>query len=212
MTAAPRTACIHCAGPMPIMHRADRKHCSRSCEAKAYRARRRAAAQAAADRRAAAIPAELRSRARWVRHTAKRPMTTAGRWASTTDPSTWSDHATAAASSTGDGIGFVLAAADGIVVVDLDHCVGPDGAVAPWALALLEVLPPTYTERGASGTGLHLWFRGSLAGRGRKVRRGEVAVEVYADRRLIVVGDRVDGTPLSLAALPDADSLVESLI
>ncbi len=132
-----------------------------------------------------------------------------GRFAAVSDPSSWSDYAAVAASRTGDGIGFVLTAGDGMVVVDLDHAV-EDGQVLPWAQTIVDQLPPTYMERGRSGTGLHLWFRGAVP-HGRRIRRGELAVEVYSDRRYIIVGDRVPGTPLSLAELPDAAGLIASL-
>lgn len=136
-------------------------------------------------------------------------MRTDGRFASVNDPSTWSDYAAVADSRTGDGIGFVLTAGDGIVVIDLDHAV-EDGRILPWAQAIVAALPPTYMERGRSGTGLHLWFRGAVAA-GRRIRKGELAVEVYSDRRYIIVGDRVSGTPLELAELPDAAGLIASL-
>jgi primase-polymerase (primpol)-like protein len=157
----------------------------------------------------ARIPAELTSRPRWVRHKGKVPMRIDGRFASVKDPSSWSDYSTAAASCTGDGVGFVLTAGDGIVVVDLDHAV-EDGQVLPWAQGIVDQLPPTYMERGRSGTGLHLWFRGAVPA-GRRIRKGELAVEVYSDRRYMIVGDRVPGTPLSLAELPDAAGLIASL-
>lgn len=152
--------------------------------------------------RAARIPAELTGRARWVRYSAKKvPLRTDGRFASVTDPSSWSDYAAVATGSCGEGVGFVLTAGDGIVVVDLDHAV-VDGRVLPWAQRIVDALPATYMERGRSGGGLHLWFRGSVPS-GRRIRRGEVAVEVYSDRRYMIVGDRVSGTPLELAVLPD---------
>lgn len=136
-------------------------------------------------------------------------MRTDGRFASVKDPSSWSDFAAAASSKTGDGIGFVLAAGDGIVVIDLDHAVEA-GRVLPWAQAIVDHLPSTYMERGRSGTGLHLWFRGAVQ-HGRRIRKGELAFEVYSDRRYIIVGDRVPGTPLELAELPDAAGLIASL-
>ena len=136
-------------------------------------------------------------------------MRTDGRFASVNDPSSWADFAAASSSTTGDGVGFVLTASDGIVVVDLDHAV-EDGRVLPWAQAVVDQLPPTYMERGRSGEGLHLWFRGAVP-HGRRIRRGELAVEVYSDRRYMIVGDRVSGTPLELAELRDAAGLIASL-
>lgn len=201
--------CEHCGGDLPVMHRSDRRYCSDSHRVLAARARKRARDEALAAEQQARIPAELTSRPRWVRHKGKVPMRTDGRFAAVNDPSSWSDYAAVATSNTGDGIGFVLTAGDGIVVIDLDHAV-EDGRVLPWAQAIVDQLPPTYMERGRSGGGLHLWFRGAVP-HGRRVRRGELAVEVYSDRRYMIVGDRVPGTPLSLAELPDAAGLIASL-
>lgn len=197
-------ACGHCGAEMSARSLA--LTCSNACRQAAYRARRKAAASPSES-----IPSELTSRARWVRHAAKRPMRTDGKWASTTDPSTWSDYATARDCPHGDGVGYVLAPGDGVVVVDLDHAVGPDGSLEPWARFIVDALPATYTERGRSGTGLHLWFRGELA-RGRRIRRGDVAVEAYGRDRYIIVGDRVPGSPLELAELPDAAAVIASLV
>ncbi|MFE9432326.1 bifunctional DNA primase/polymerase [Streptomyces sp. NPDC006640] len=206
---ARRTRCEQCAGPLPLMVRADALYCGATCRKRASRSRIAARQEQVAVEQQARIPAELTSRPRWVRHKAKVPLRTDGRFASVTDPSSWSDFAAAASSKTGDGIGFVLTAGDGIVVVDLDHAVD-DGRVLPWAQAIVDQLPATYMERGRSGTGLHLWFRGAVP-HGRRIRRGELAFEVYSDRRYMIVGDRVPGTPLSLAELPDAAGLIASL-
>jgi primase-polymerase (primpol)-like protein len=191
------------------MHRSDRRYCSNSHRVMAARARKRERDAAVAAAQQARIPGELTSRPRWVRHKDKVPMRTDGRFASVSDPSSWSDYPAVAAASTGDGIGFVLTAGDGIVVIDLDHAV-EDGQVLPWAQRIVDRLPSTYMERGRSGTGLHLWFRGAVPA-GRRIRRGKLAFEVYSDRRYIIVGDRVPGTPLELAVLPDAAGLVASL-
>lgn len=208
-TASPRTRCEQCVGPLPLMVRADARYCGSTCRKRASRARQADANARVAAEQQSRIPAELTSRPRWVRHKDKVPLRTDGRFASVKDPSSWSDYATAVASRTGDGVGFVLTAGDGIVVVDLDHAV-QGGRVLPWAQAIVDQLPPTYMERGRSGTGLHLWFRGAVPA-GRRIRRGELAVEVYSDRRYMIVGDRVPGTPLSLAELPDAAGLIASL-
>ncbi|CAL9365781.1 hypothetical protein SUDANB140_00747 [Streptomyces sp. enrichment culture] len=158
----------------------------------------------------ARVPAELRTKARWVRYSSRKvPLRIDGRFASVDDPSSWSNYSAAAKASAGEGVGFVLTAMDRIVVVDLDHAV-EGGRVLPWAQAIVDRLPATYMERGRSGAGLHLWFRGAVS-HGRRVRRGELAVEVYSDRRYMIVGDRVPGTPLELAELPDAAGLIASL-
>ncbi|MEH0627793.1 bifunctional DNA primase/polymerase [Streptomyces stelliscabiei] len=207
---ARRAECEHCAGPLPLMARADARFCSSPCRQSAYRVRRAAARVRVVAEQCSRVPAELTSRPRWVRYSSRKvPLRADGRFAAVDDPSSWSDFEAAARSSAGEGIGFVLTAGDGIVVVDLDHAV-EDGRVLPWAQAIVDQLPPTYMERGRSGSGLHLWFRGAVPA-GRRIRRGELAVEVYSDRRYMIVGARVPGTPLSLAVLPDAAGLVASL-
>lgn len=205
-----RTECEHCAGPMPLMARADARYCSAPCRQAAYRQRCRAERERVEEAQAARIPSELTERPRWVRYSARKvPLRTDGRFAAVDNPATWSDFPAAARATAGEGVGFVLTKGDRIVVIDLDHAV-EDGRVLPWAQAIVDQLPPTYMERGRSGTGLHLWFRGAVP-HGRRIRRGELAVEVYSDRRYIIVGDRVPGTPLSLAELPDAAGLIASL-
>jgi primase-polymerase (primpol)-like protein len=196
---------------MPLMARSDARFCSSPCRQAAYRVRVAAERQRVAAEQAARVPAELTSRPRWVRYSSRKvPLRTDGRFAAVDDPSSWSDFAAADAATVGEGVGFVLTASDRIVVVDLDHAV-VDGRVAPWAQEIVDRLPTTYMERGRSGTGLHLWFRGEVPA-GRRIRRGEKAVEVYSDRRYMIVGDRVSGTPLELAELPDAAGVIASLV
>lgn len=209
-TVATRPRCERCAGALPLRARRDARYCSSPCRQAAYRARRRDEVARVAGERASRIPRELTARPRWVRYSSRKvPLRVDGRFAAVDDPSSWADFAAAASASCGQGFGYVLTAGDGLVVVDLDHAV-VDGRVLPWAQRIVDRLPATYMERGHSGSGLHLWFRGSVPA-GRRIRRGELAVEVYSDRRYIIVGDRVDGTPLELAELHDAAGLIASL-
>jgi primase-polymerase (primpol)-like protein len=208
---ARRIECERCAGPLPLTARADARFCSSPCRQAAYRARRRAEQVRVTADQAARIPVELTERPRWVRYSSRKvPLRVDGRFAAVDNPSTWSDFPAAARAAVGEGVGFVLTAGDGIVVVDLDHAV-EGGRVLPWAQRIVDALPATYMERGRSGSGLHLWFRGSVPS-GRRIRRGDVAVEVYSDRRYIIVGDRVSGTPLELAELHDAAGVIASLV
>src|SRR5690606_1315151 len=157
---ARRTQCEECAGPLPLMARADARYCGATCRKRASRARIAAEEKRLAGEQAARVPAELTSRPRWVRYSSRKvPLRVDGRFASVDDPSSWSDFPTVVKAKAGEGVGFVLTAGDGIVVIDLDHAV-EDGRVLPWAQAIVDRLPATYMERGRSGTGLHLWFRG----------------------------------------------------
>jgi primase-polymerase (primpol)-like protein len=144
-----------------------------------------------------AIPGELRSQRRWVvaqnddrdGRQAKVPYCAeSGQKASTTNPATWSDFATASEAIRHGRfpfLGFVFG--EGLVGVDLDHCRDAStGAVEPWAKAIVARLN-SYTEVSVNGTGLHIICKGSLPVSGR--RKG--AVEMYASGRYFVMTGKV---------------------
>lgn len=180
---------------MPILARRDARYCSGRCRVAAHRARRQ-------------VPAEMRSRDRWVRRTVKKvPMTTKGRAASSTDAATWCSYRDAVRSRAGVGVGFVLNG-DGIACIDLDHCLS-GGRVASWAQRILDRLPATYVEVSPSGDGLHV-FGYALVGRGRRVRVDGGQAEIYDRGRYIAVTrDRLSGSPARLA---DISEVIASLI
>ena len=180
--------CVQCSGPMPITARSHAETCSPRCRKARSRAQQ--------------LPAELTSRDRWVRHTARKmPLTLKGRPASSMDPATWSTYEAAKASTVGVGIGYVLAEGDGVVCIDLDHALNDQGEPLPWAARILERMPATFIEISRSGRGLHI-FGLAPAARGRKIRRGEIAIEVYRQGRYIAVtGNRYAGAPARLADL-----------
>ncbi|WP_083678517.1 bifunctional DNA primase/polymerase [Nocardiopsis sp. CNR-923] len=172
------------------------KYCSGRCRVAAHRARH-------------AIPAELRERRRWVRRDEDKVplMVKSGRRASSTAPGTWGTYADAVASRHGVGLGYVLRQGDGVVCIDLDHCLWGD-RVSDWAQRILDRCPSTFVERSASGSGLHIWGRGEMP-RGRRIRRDDgSAVEVYGTGRYIALGERWRSAPLQLADLTEViDSL-----
>lgn len=171
------------------MARSHARTCSPRCRKRASRGRR-------------ALSSEMTSRRRWVRREAdKRPVTTTGEPASSTDPATWSDYAAARDSRVGAGIGYVLAEGDGIVCIDLDHCID-DGQLAGWAREILDRCPPTMVEASPSGTGLHIWGRGHVP-HGRRIRRDGAAVEIYGQGRYIALGRRYADSPAELADLSE---------
>jgi primase-polymerase (primpol)-like protein len=119
-----------------------------------------------------------------------------GRYASTTDSSTWSAFETARerviSSPELDGLGFVFTDSDPIVGVDLDACRIPEtGKTRDWATDIIDRLD-SFTEVSPSGTGYHVLVEGSLPnGRNRK---GDV--ECYETTRFFTVtGEHVDSTP-----------------
>ncbi|GAA0632287.1 bifunctional DNA primase/polymerase [Kutzneria viridogrisea] len=194
--------CEQCDRPLPIMSRKGTRFCGSTCRSRVHRAQR--AAAAAEHQRE--LPAELTELRRWITHTPGRvPLTSSGRLASATDPATWGKFADVAQL---DRRGFVLTAGDGIVCVDLDHCLS-GGVLAPWAAEILAHCPRTYVEVSASGTGLHIWGRGRVLS-GRRIRRGGRHIEVYGHARYIAVtGNRFRRSPSSLA---DLSGLVPELL
>ena len=81
------------------------------------------------------------------------------------------------------GIGLVLVADDDLMVFDLDHCRDAEtGVIEEWATGIIDTLN-SYTEVSPSGTGIHIFVRGSLPGKRRRKGR----VEVYESGRYMTV-------------------------
>lgn len=178
--------CEQCNGPLPTIARRHARTCSTRCRVAKHRANQ--------------PPKALTQRDRWVRwdlrlvrrKKTKVPLTVASRAASSTNPATWSSYREVRQSTVGTGIGFVLNG-DGIVCLDLDHCL-IDGEPTTAAADLLATLPPTYIEVSPSGDGLHVWGTGQLA-HGRRTKVGGTAVEAYATGRyMTVTGKRWSST------------------
>jgi len=140
------------------------------------------------------VPEELRVRPQWVVWKAvgdkpdKVPYSArSGRRASSTDLLTWSTFEEALeAYENGQyaGLGFVFASADPYTGIDVDNCVDENGEIAGWALEIVRYFD-SYTERSATGTGLHVIVRGEVPNR----RKGEV--EVYSSKRFFTVTGHV---------------------
>jgi len=165
--------CQHCDERLSSLRRADARFCSTRCRVASHRA--------GTD---PILPTALTNRARWVRWSpTKVPLAVSGGPASVSDPSTWSTFDEVVRSRRGVGIGFVLG--DGIVGIDLDHCL-VEGRLAPWAETVLAGLPATYVEVSPSGDGLHVLGRSSFTG-GRRFTVGDGRVEVYGSGRYFTV-------------------------
>lgn len=192
-----RRDCEHCDEPMPITARRHARFCKPACRAAAHRAAR-------------TIPDDLTSRPRWIRHSARKvPLTVGGSVASSTDPSTWSRHRDAARSTAGAGLGFVLDG-DGVVCLDLDHCLDEEGAPLPWAQTILDAAAGTWVEVSRSGDGLHIWGVGRLPHGRRITVGGGGSVELYADGRYIAVtGATFGDTPRRLT---DVQHVIDALL
>jgi putative DNA primase/helicase len=157
------------------------------------------------------IPDSMTSREQWLcwreeerdGKPTKVPINPAdGKWASTTDPGTWStfDIAYEFATEWDHGLGFVFTEIDPLVGVDLDDCRDPgSGRPTPVAKEVVGALD-SYTEVSPSGEGYHVILQGRLPS--DRNRRGKV--EMYEKKRFFTVtGDHVEGTPTSAKERPE---------
>ncbi len=120
--------------------------------------------------------------------------------ASSTDPGTWTSFNEAmSALRSGYGLGFVLAADDGLTGIDIDKCI-TDGTIEPWAQDIINSLN-SYTEISPSGTGIRIFAEGDWQPGGN--RKGQL--EVYTQGRfLTITGNYLEGTPLTVERRQDA--------
>lgn len=165
-----------------------------------------------AEQRRVELPPELRDTPQWVawqremrrdKNTGElQPKPTkvpygarSGCKASSTNPATWALYEQAeAAARTGvyAGVGFMFSASDDYAGIDIDHCVdGDTGEIKPWARVIVDYIA-SYTELSPSGTGLHIFIKGKMPGKGH--HKG--CFEAYDSKRFFTVtGQHVAGTP-----------------
>jgi putative DNA primase/helicase len=141
------------------------------------------------------IPEELKQRPQWVlwryeerdEKLTKIPYSTAGWWASSTDPTTWSTFGEALTTQQKrghDGIGFVFSDDDPYCGIDLDKCRVPQtGEISAWAKKIINRVPEGYAEISPSGTGIHIIVEGTVRGGG--MRKGPV--EMYSRARFFTI-------------------------
>jgi putative DNA primase/helicase len=135
------------------------------------------------------IPLLLKERPQWALGRGKVPYQPNGALASCTAPTTWSSFTIVWETFTAragryDRLYYALTTADGLVGIDLDHCVEngvPNAQAQHWIHHF-----QSYTELSPSGAGVRIFIRGTLEGLvGRK--RGNT--ECYdRDRFLSVTG------------------------
>jgi AAA domain len=160
------------------------------------------------------VPPEITARRRWVvwRYEVRQDKKGGWKWtkvpyqacppppdgevrpkAKSNDPSTWSGYDAAVQTYLDgpgwDGIGFMLGGDN--AGVDCDKCVGPDGAIEPWAEEVIREIN-SYTEISPTATGGKILAFGKLPEGRRRTGR----LEMYSETRFFAVtGNWLPGTP-----------------
>jgi putative DNA primase/helicase len=102
--------------------------------------------------------------------------------ASTSNPKTWGSYEMAlkqVLAGKADGLGPTVKGSS-ISGIDLDDCVDPVGAIAPWAQAYLDRFPTAYREVTVSGKGLRILGLSEHQNFAPKFKGNGVAVELFA--------------------------------
>ena len=140
------------------------------------------------------IPQALKTMSNWCAwrleqrkdQTTKVPYQINGKRASSTDRNTWSTFDLISELLASDdqfkGYGFMLS--DGIVFVDVDHCIADDGSLDKRGADILSAFPLSFAEISQSGKGLHILTRGSIP---RNFHNQKQGVEMYSYARFCAI-------------------------
>ncbi len=131
--------------------------------------------------------------------------------AKSNDPTTWSDFQTAVDAVEKyncNGVGFMFSNDCGFVGVDIDHCYDPVTKCFNEAATEILALQNTYAEFSPSGTGVHIWYKGTKPSAAS--RNAATGVEMYdCGRYFTVTGDALEGASETIeTALPDTLSWI----
>ena len=133
---------------------------------------------------------------------AKIPYRVGGGRASTTNPAHWGElecARSALASGSFSGLAFAFFKEDGLVGIDLDDSLDPDGLPKAEFRGMLERFGDTYMEVSPSGHGLKMWARGALPANLPKVIVGSGGIEMYNHSRYFAfTGRRFRSAPLQV--------------
>lgn len=118
--------------------------------------------------------------------------------ASSTNPRTWADYSQAKkvfelfyAKKIVNGMGFFFKPEDGLVFIDIDHCI-VDGQLSGFAKSVVTLFSDSYWEVSQSGEGLHCFTRGNIE---RNFKRSDIGLEVYNNKRYVAfTGDSINPT------------------
>jgi len=101
-----------------------------------------------------------------------------------------------------DGVGFAIDPEDGIVGIDIDHCLSPSGAVNDHAFAIIRRFN-SYTERSPGGHGLRVFVFGRVVTGGRGGHRRD-GVEMYPrGQYLTCTGRGMEGFADTIVEAPE---------
>ncbi|RZJ15472.1 MAG: hypothetical protein EOO54_18565, partial [Haliea sp.] len=90
------------------------------------------------------------------------------------------------------GLGF-RPAGTGFACLDVDDCLDAAGQWSPRALDMFARFPGAGAELSVSGRGLHLWFRFTGQGSGRRGRDRSNTLELYSEGQFIALGTVLAG-------------------
>ena len=165
------------------------------------------------------VPAEMKALPNWcvlkiykkngvTKKFVVNPNNPQGGWAKHNDPSNWTTFDKAmeyARKNNGAGLSFAIKGS-GFNAFDLDHCYDKETKTYnETAKKFLADLPNSYAERSVSGTGLHIFTKGSVCENGKyNEARGGAAVEVFETWGFVsMTGNVVDEQHKNLIDLPD---------
>ena len=165
------------------------------------------------------VPAEMKALPNWcvlkiykkdgvTKKFVVNPNNPQGGWAKHNDPSNWTTFDKAmeyARKNNGAGLSFAIKGS-GFNAFDLDHCYDKETKTYnETAKKFLADLPNSYAERSVSGTGLHIFTKGSVCENGKyNEARGGAAVEVFETWGFVsMTGNVVDEQHKSLVDLPE---------
>ena len=166
------------------------------------------------------VPAEMKALPNWcvlkiykkngvTKKFVVNPNNPQGGWAKHNDPSNWTTFDKAmeyARKNNGAGLSFAIKGS-GFNAFDLDHCYDKETKTYnETAKKFLADLPNSYAERSVSGTGLHIFTKGSVCENGKyNEARGGAAVEVFETWGFVsMTGNLVDEQHKSLVDLPES--------
>jgi hypothetical protein len=141
------------------------------------------------------IPTEMKVLERWLccEKGSKAPTNAkTGKAGSSTNSNTWSSFECAANRIQSGAFAYMGIAlnGDGLVAVDLDHCV-ENGIPNPKAIALLDEMGATYIEFSKSGNGLHAYGYGEQLAKGVNGTIDGLKVELYCQAHWMIVTGNV---------------------